>query len=183
MDQTALYAYNMEKKLISEFRSKFHEKMGYYPIIIGKASLPSENTGVMSLKELKEAFKPFLPIFGSTRLKLEGKCRKRDIVELRQIYCYIAKQMRYNLITIGDSLGGRDHTTVIHSLHSFSDNMETDEFFKDKYKMIHNHIKQLTKPLEYESSNMVHFDQVPDITESTVLPGLLSVEDQTLEHT
>lgn len=47
-----------------------------------------------------------------------GQRRNRHVVNLRQLFCYIVK-VRHPKITlevISEFLGGRDHTTVVHSL-------------------------------------------------------------------
>jgi chromosomal replication initiator protein len=51
----------------------------------------------------------------------------------RQLSMYLAKNYtNSSLKTIGDSFGGRDHSTVIHSLKTVQDIMDTDTLFKDK---------------------------------------------------
>lgn len=52
-----------------------------------------------------------------------GKSRKREIVKIRQSYAYYAKQIYIDktLKTIGQSLGKRDHSTIIHSIQTFND--------------------------------------------------------------
>lgn len=55
------------------------------------------------------------------------KTRKRDIVKPRQIIMYILRE-DYSIAypTIGEKIGGRDHTTVIHSYEKIKSNLETD---------------------------------------------------------
>jgi len=54
-----------------------------------------------------------------------GKRRYRHIMIPRHIFCYIAKfhLPLVSLNTIGDYLGGRDHSTVIHGANSIDDEM------------------------------------------------------------
>lgn len=71
--------------------------------------------------------------FELTVEKLQSKTRLREVVMARQLSMYIAKNFTdSSLKTIGDSFGGRDHTTVLHSLKTVQDMMDTDELFKDK---------------------------------------------------
>src|SRR5699024_3295590 len=64
--------------------------------------------------------------------KLLAKTRKREIVQARQVSMYLAKMFTKNsLKTIGDHIGGRDHTTVIHSCQTVRNLMDTDDKFKD----------------------------------------------------
>lgn len=64
--------------------------------------------------------------------KLHSKTRLREVVMARQLSMYLAKNYTNNsLKSIGDSFGGRDHSTVIHSLKAVQDLMDTDLIFKD----------------------------------------------------
>ena len=94
----------------------------------------------MSLEDLKEMFIPFLPTIHGKILHLETSERWREIVELRAIYCHLAVNMNYTLQKIGISIGNRDHTTVRNSLINFKNWMETNEPFREKYRIILNHI-------------------------------------------
>lgn len=69
--------------------------------------------------------------------KLQSKTRLREVVMARQLSMYIAKNFTgSSLKSIGDSFGGRDHTTVLHSLKTVQDMMDTDELFKDKVDIL-----------------------------------------------
>ncbi|MBK8706423.1 MAG: chromosomal replication initiator protein DnaA [Saprospiraceae bacterium] len=64
--------------------------------------------------------------------KLQSKTRKRSIVIARQLSMYLAKNLTdKSLKAIGDTFGGRDHSTVIYSCKTVQDLMETDAIFKD----------------------------------------------------
>ena len=60
--------------------------------------------------------------------------RKRELATCRQIFCYIARFNMPNvtLKQIGDFLGGRDHSTVIHSIRVAEDFMTYDKQFKSE---------------------------------------------------
>lgn len=50
--------------------------------------------------------------------KIKSLSRKGDYVIVRHIYCYIAKEYYgFKLKRIGNSLGGRDHTTALNSIN------------------------------------------------------------------
>jgi len=64
--------------------------------------------------------------------KLGGKTRKRQFVIARQLSMYLAKHLTdKSLKAIGQMFGGRDHSTVIYSIKTVQDLMETDLVFKD----------------------------------------------------
>ncbi len=55
-------------------------------------------------------------------------CRKKSLTEPRQIIMYlIREELKSSYPTIGEALGGRDHTTVIHAYDKVSRNLKTDE--------------------------------------------------------
>lgn len=64
--------------------------------------------------------------------KLDQETRKRSFVIARQLAMHLCKKMTSkSLKTIGESFGGRDHSTVIYSCRAVQDMMDTDMAFKD----------------------------------------------------
>lgn len=146
------YAAKLERKLVEEFKTQFQKKLGYIPLVFTKNDMDAADVPFMSLEELNEYFVKFLPIKFGEPLPLQTKLRSREIVELRAMFCHMAKNMKYSLKTIGLHLGGRDHTTVIHGLNIFRDLTETNDAFRQKFLMIHKHIKERSNLLHHESS-------------------------------
>ncbi|MCL2765634.1 MAG: chromosomal replication initiator protein DnaA [Treponema sp.] len=65
--------------------------------------------------------------FGLTPNDLKGKKRSQNIVFARQLAMYIGRDMTDNSMTeIGQDFGGRDHTTVIHSIDKIKGKLLTD---------------------------------------------------------
>ena len=59
--------------------------------------------------------------------------RKHGIVRPRQIACYLAKDLtKLSLSQIGKRIGGRDHTTVLHSIQKVERLMATDELLANQ---------------------------------------------------
>lgn len=59
--------------------------------------------------------------------KIYQKTRKREIVRPRQIAMYILREdYGFAYPAIGEKIGGRDHTTVIHSYEKINENLKTD---------------------------------------------------------
>jgi chromosomal replication initiator protein len=74
--------------------------------------------------------------------QLRAKTRKKDIVKARQTAMYLAKQLTdHSLITIGLHFGGRDHSTVIHSIENVEKAMKTDTIFMQKIKSMKKHLE------------------------------------------
>ena len=64
--------------------------------------------------------------------KLQHETRKRNVVIARQLSMYLAKKLtNKSLKAIGETFGGRDHSTVIYSCKAVQDMMDTDLIFKD----------------------------------------------------
>ncbi|MDX2063066.1 MAG: chromosomal replication initiator protein DnaA [Bacteroidia bacterium] len=78
--------------------------------------------------------------------KLKEKTRKREIVQARQISMFFAKQYtKSSLKTIGLHFGGRDHSTVIHALHTVDDLMTTDKEFR-------RYVEEIRKKIQLSTS-------------------------------
>lgn len=73
---------------------------------------------------------------GITERQLKSKCRKRDLVEARQIFCYLADKYTMAILeTIGEEIN-RDHTTVIHSKQVAEDLIFSNTFFRRRVKAL-----------------------------------------------
>ena len=60
-----------------------------------------------------------------------SKTRKRELVQVRQVAMYFAKNLtNKSYKTIGAQLGKKDHATVLHACRTINDLMETDRRFK-----------------------------------------------------
>lgn len=156
------YASRLEKKLIDQFKEDFFKKFEYYPVVLTKINLVMDEENsypLMSLEQLESYFTPFLPKKFDKVVQLKQKIRIREITELRSIFCYLARNMKYSLKTIGEYLNGRDHTTVIHSVNTFKDLIETCGTFREKYYRVLDHIKQINN-IEDGSSIMERLQEI-----------------------
>ncbi len=96
------------------FASKLHEK----PITLELAATAlneaiSEEHETVTSDKIISGVCSFYKI---TKDKLLGKSKKKELVIPRQICAYLMCEiMNIPLVSIGEALGGRDHTTVIHS--------------------------------------------------------------------
>jgi chromosomal replication initiator protein len=65
---------------------------------------------------------------------LPGRSRKQQVVKARQMAIYFARELtEKSLSSIGDHFGGRDHSTVIHSINAIRDRLDTDDRFQREY--------------------------------------------------
>jgi len=74
--------------------------------------------------------------------EIKSKSRKKEIVIPRQVAMYFSKlYTNHSLKVIGYHFGGRDHSTVIHAMHSVEDMIETDSRFKNSIEEIKKKLK------------------------------------------
>ncbi|MEA3304500.1 MAG: helix-turn-helix domain-containing protein [Patescibacteria group bacterium] len=56
-----------------------------------------------------------------------GTKRKKEIMQARQVYMYMIKhELGYALERIGEIFGGKNHTTVMHSINKITTELEVD---------------------------------------------------------
>lgn len=125
----------------------------------------SSELPMLTMEELESCFDHLLPESFGVVLKLQHKSRKRDLVELRNMFCALARTMGYTFADIGKYLGNRDHTTAIHNVNTFKTLIKVDPGYQSKYNRILTHIK-----LNYESPNMEQLDQTFSEPEPALLP-------------
>jgi chromosomal replication initiator protein len=73
---------------------------------------------------------------------LLSKKRAKNIVTARHIAMYLSKELTdYSLTVIGDSFGGKDHTTVIHSCNKIKEQLKNDKKLKYSIDRLTNQIQ------------------------------------------
>ncbi len=69
--------------------------------------------------------------FDLDKIDLQTKSRKREIVQARQLAMYFSKKLtKSSLSTIGAEIGGKNHSTVVHSCKTVDDLYQHDKIFK-----------------------------------------------------
>jgi DNA-binding transcriptional MerR regulator len=77
-----------------------------------------------------------------TRVDIQEKTRRYEIIESRMIYYKILRDKGFTLQEIGDSLE-KNHATVLHSLKVFDDIVGIDKDLKRKYYEVVNQLSDL----------------------------------------
>jgi len=81
--------------------------------------------------------------FGLTPNDLKGKKRSQNIVFARQLAMYIGREMTdYSTTELGQDFGGRDHTTVMHSIDKIKGKLITDPNLESTIENIKRAIKE-----------------------------------------
>ena len=80
--------------------------------------------------------------FNVSSAAVAGRSRKHEYVEARQVSMYLAqKYTKMPSARIGKLVGGRDHSTVIHSCNQVEQRMRIDAHFHDEITSIENSFK------------------------------------------
>ena len=77
--------------------------------------------------------------YGVEQKNVFSRSRKRDYVIVRQVSMYLAqKYTKMPAGRIGQLIGGRDHSTVIHSCSTIEQRLKVDKAFQDEMNSIEN---------------------------------------------
>ena len=80
--------------------------------------------------------------YGVSQQQVFGKSRKRDYVQVRQVSMYLAqKYTKMPAARIGQLIGGRDHSTVLHSCNTVEQRLKVDKHFQDDLQSIEQSFK------------------------------------------
>jgi chromosomal replication initiator protein len=86
--------------------------------------------------------------FALTPNDLKGKKRSQNIVLARQLAMYIVREMTdYSTTEIGQDFGGRDHSTVIHSIDKIKGKLITDPTLETTIESLKRSIKEFSAKL------------------------------------
>ena len=82
--------------------------------------------------------------WGVTPEGLRSKARTKTLTSPRQVAMYLARNMLgMQLVEIGQAFGGRDHSTVIHSVDKVERQMMRDRTFKERIEMARQELSAL----------------------------------------
>ena len=122
------------------FASKLHEKpitLELAATALNEAVSEEEHETVTSDKIIGSV----CSFYKLTRDKLLGKSKKKELVQPRQICAFLMCEiMNIPLVSIGEALGGRDHTTVIHSREKVSNLIKVNDRVAKEVEDIRNMI-------------------------------------------
>ncbi len=91
-------------------------------------NLVKNNTKPKKLVSTKEVVKTVAEFYNIEEQLIYDKTRKKEVIKPRQIIMYILREdFSISYPAIGEKLGGRDHTTVMHSCEKIKNDMKGDE--------------------------------------------------------
>ena len=86
------------------------------------------NAKPKKLASTKEVVKTVAEFYNIEEQLIYDKTRKKEIIKPRQIIMYILREdFNISYPAIGERLGGRDHTTVMHSCEKIKNDMKVDD--------------------------------------------------------
>ncbi len=101
--------------------------------LIKNTTKPKKMVSVAELIKLVAEF------YGLTTESLCDKTRRKEVVRPRQIAMYILREdFNASFPTIGEKMGGRDHTTVIHSCEKIKNDLKFDKLLEQQINEIRN---------------------------------------------
>ena len=126
--------------LASSVEGNIREIEGVINSIICQSKLKGRDLTINEIKNLiknnlkpkknssiKEVIKTIAEFYGITEDEVYEKTRKKEVVKPRQIIMYILREdFNISYPTIGEKLGGKDHTTVIHSYEKIKEDIKND---------------------------------------------------------
>lgn len=90
--------------------------------IIKNSAKPKKNVSV------KDVIRVVSDFYNIQENYIYEKTRKKEVVKPRQVIMYILREdLNISYPSIGEKLGGRDHTTVIHSCEKIKEDIKTNQ--------------------------------------------------------
>lgn len=85
------------------------------------------NTKPKKLLSVKDVVKTVSDFYNLSEDNIYNKTRRKEVVKPRQVVMYILREdFNVSFPSIGEKLGGRDHTTVIHSYNKMKEEIKTN---------------------------------------------------------
>ncbi len=108
-----------------------------------KDTFGSPKQGNISIETIQKVVAEYNSI---SFVDLKGKKRTKNIVFPRQLAMYITKELtEYSTTEIGAEFGGRDHTTVMHSIEKIEEDIKADPSLKQTIDILKRKIYEFKK--------------------------------------
>jgi chromosomal replication initiator protein len=104
--------------------------------------LEAEGTGILSVQSIQQAV---AKEWGVTVDGLRSKTRTKTLTTPRQIAMYLTRELlATQLVEIGNAFGGRDHSTVIHSIEKVQESIARDAQLRMRINRIRGMLESLS---------------------------------------
>ncbi|MBU6370746.1 MAG: chromosomal replication initiator protein DnaA [Patescibacteria group bacterium] len=104
--------------------------------LIKNTSKPKKNTSVTDVIRIVSDF------YGIEKEHIAEKGRKKEVIKPRQVIMYLLREdFDISFPSIGEKVGGRDHSTVIHSYEKVKNDLKTDPELVQEIERIRSMLK------------------------------------------
>ncbi len=102
-----------------------------------KTLLRSASSSIKKAVSVQDVVKTIAGFYGVEENSIYEKTRRKEVVRPRQVIMYLLREdFHISFPTIGDKLGGRDHTTVIHSCEKIKNDLHSDSLLTQEVHQI-----------------------------------------------
>ncbi len=109
------------------------------PLTLADAKILLRGAGNATKKavSVQEVVKTIAGFYGIEESSIYEKTRRKEVVRPRQVIMFLLREdFHISFPTIGEKLGGRDHTTVIHSCDKIKNDLTTDSILSNEIHQI-----------------------------------------------
>jgi chromosomal replication initiator protein len=109
------------------------------PLTLADAKILLRGAGGATKKavSVQEVVKTIAGFYGIEEASIYEKTRRKEVVRPRQVIMFLLREdFHISFPTIGEKLGGRDHTTVIHSCDKIKNDLMTDSVLSNEIHQI-----------------------------------------------
>jgi chromosomal replication initiator protein len=104
----------------------------------------AEKQRIISIDEIIATVAQFYSI---KTTDIRGPSRKGPLAKARQVVMYLAREIaQLSASTVGQELGGRHHTSVLHGEQTISEGMQNDAILKNQVRQIENLLQNKDSP-------------------------------------
>jgi chromosomal replication initiator protein len=136
--------------LANSIEGNIRELEGVLNSIIMQSQLKGKELTILEIKNLvknnarpkktvavKDVIKTIADFYNIEEGSIYHKTRRKEVVKPRQLIMYILREdFNISYPSIGEKLGGRDHTTVIHSCEKIKDELKTNTVLSQELSQI-----------------------------------------------
>ncbi len=141
--------------LASSVEGNIRELEGILNLILCQTDLKGKELSINDIKELikntskpkknvsvKDVIKVTADFYGIEEAAIFEKGRKKEVIKPRQVIMYLLREdFDISFPSIGDKVGNRDHSTVIHSYEKVKNDLKTDPELVQEINQIRSMLK------------------------------------------
>lgn len=136
--------------LAKNIEGSIREIEGVVNTIVCQTQLKEKNLSILEIKNLvknnakpkkntpvKDVIRAIASFYNVSEDSVYDKTRKKEVVKPRQVIMYILREdFNISFPSIGEKLGGRDHTTVIHSCEKIKEDLKSNPILSEELSQI-----------------------------------------------